>query len=66
MQEAKNEGAEFVRGEYVETKSNKLTEGFYERCGFRKQHVDNVSTMWVFDLEEEFAFPDVVNISQAR
>ena len=66
MQEAKDEGAEFVRGEYVETKSNKLTEGFYEKCGFRKQHVDNVSTMWVFDLEEEFAFPDVVNISQAR
>ena len=52
LKEAKNQGVEKIKADFIPTKKNNPAENFYENFGFKKQ--DN---FWIFDTDQPIKKP---------
>jgi len=59
---AKGEGMRSLQGEFIPTKKNKPAEQFYKRVGFTCSSENEENSLWIFDLENDFNYPDFIHI----
>jgi len=53
LKEAKNQGVEKIRANFIPTKKNSPAEAFLPNCGFKKEN-----GYWIYDLKDSIKIPD--------
>jgi len=53
LNEAKNQGVEKIRADFIPTKKNSPAEAFLPNCGFKKEN-----GYWIYDLNDSIKTPD--------
>jgi FkbH-like protein len=63
IDQATNEGARLLVGEFIPTKKNAPAKGFFERHGFTKVSSNaSGSEVWEFNLQQSIKFPQYVKV----
>jgi FkbH-like protein len=57
ISKAKKNGVKKIKADYLPTKKNKPVESFLPDCGFVKEN-----NSWVLDVNEEFKYPDFIEV----
>ena len=57
ISKAKINNVKKIKADYLPTKKNKPIETFLPDCGFRQEN-----NSWVFNVNEEFKYPDFIEV----
>ena len=60
ISDAKKQGVQQLRGEYIPTKKNEPARDYYMNSGFKK--LTNKMNVWAFDLKDDFQYPSFITI----
>ena len=57
LKEAKHNGVEELRAEFIPTAKNKPAENFYEKLGFKREN-----EFWIFNTEDTIKIPEHIKV----